>query len=62
MAHHAYFKQLTCLGLYTFGSINNLNRRICCHQGTVSILGEILMSRCIQNVDAKSVILKLQYR
>ena len=38
MTHHTDLKQLSCLCFYTFGSINDHYRRVCCHQSTVSIL------------------------
>ena len=38
MTHHTDFKQLSGLCLYTLGSINDHDCRICCHQRTVRIL------------------------
>ena len=38
MTHHTDFKQLSGLCLYTLGSIDDHDRRICCHQRTVRIL------------------------
>ena len=35
MTHHTDFKQLSGLCLYTLGSINDHDCRICCHQRTV---------------------------
>ena len=61
MAHRTYFKQLSRLCLDTLGCIDNHHRRICCHQGTVSIFRKVLMSRCVQDIDTVSVIIKLQY-
>ena len=62
VAHNANLEQLDRLRLDTLGTIDDHNRRIGCHQGTVGILREILMSWCIQNIDAESVIIKLQIR
>lgn len=62
MPHNTYLKKLTCLGLNTFGSVYHHHCRIRRHQRSVSILREILMSRRIQNIDAKAAIFKLQYR
>ena len=62
MSHDTNFEQFSGLGLNTLRSINDHNRRVCSHQGTISILGEILMSRGIQNINAVIVIVKLQYR
>ena len=61
LAHHADLEQLSRLGLDTLGSIDDHNCGVRCHQGTVGILREILMSRGIQNIDAVTVIFKLQY-
>ena len=38
VAHNTYFKQFACLCLDTFGAVNDHNRGICCHQGTIRIL------------------------
>ena len=61
VSHNTDFKKFTCLCLNTFGTIDDHDCGIRCHQCTVSILGEILMSRCIQNVDTISVIMELKY-
>ena len=61
MAHHTNFKKLSGLCFYTFGSVNDHNRRIRCHQRTIRILREVLMSRCIQNIDTEAIIVKLQH-
>ena len=45
-------KQLDRLRLDTLRTIDDHDRRIGCHQGTVGILREILMSWCIQDIDA----------
>ena len=49
-------------GLHTLARVDDHNRGIRRHQGTVGILREILVSRRIQNVDAIAVIFKLQHR
>ena len=61
MAHDTDFEQFSGLGLDTLGCVDNHDRRVCSHQGTVGILREVLMSRCIQNVDAVAVVVELQY-
>ena len=58
----AYFKQFLCLSLNTLGGVDDHDSGVSRHQCTVSILREILMSRSIQNINAVSVIFKLQYR
>ena len=60
MAHDTDLEQLACLCLYSLGCIDDHHGRVRRHQGTVRILREILMSRCIQNIDAVAVIIKLQ--
>ena len=59
MAHNANLEKLDRLRLDTLRTIDDHDRRIGCHQSTVGILREILMSRCIQDIDAKSLIIKL---
>ena len=61
MTHHTDFKQLSGLCLYTLGSIDDHDCRICCHQRTVRVLREVLMTRCVQDVDTKTIIIKLQH-
>ena len=60
--HHTNFKELNGLRLHTFCAINHHDRTVRRHQGSVGVLGEILMSRCVQNIDTLSVIVELQYR
>ena len=62
MAHHAYLKKFARLRLHALGSVNDHHRGIRRHQRTVRILREILVPRRIQNINAISVIMKLQYR
>ena len=61
-AHDADFKQFDRLCLDTLGAVDHHDGRIRSHQCTVGIFGEVLMSGSIQNVDAESVIVKLQHR
>ena len=60
MTHHTDFKQLSGLCLDTLRCIDNHDGGIGCHQGTVRILREVLVSRGIQNVDAVAVVIELQ--
>ena len=62
MAHYTDLEQLSCLRLHTLASVNDHDSGICCHQGTVGILREILMSWCIQNIDTVTVIMELKHR
>ena len=58
-SHDTDLKQLDGLGLNTLGSVDDHDRAVGSHKGTVSILREVLMSRGIQDVDAVVIILKL---
>ena len=60
MTHYTNLKQLDRLCLHTLGSIDHHYGGIRSHQCTVGILGKVLMSRCIQNIDTIIVIIKLQ--
>ena len=60
--HDADLEQLSCLGLDALGRIDDHDRRVCRHQCPVGILREVLMSRCIQNIDAESLVWKLKNR
>ena len=62
MTHHTYLEQLPRLRLHTFGRVDHHHGRIRRHQRTVRILREILMARCIQNIDAEAAVIKLQHR
>ena len=61
MTHDTYLKQLDGLRLHALAGIDDHNGRIRCHEGSVRILGEILMTGGVQNVDAESAVIKLQY-
>ena len=57
----ADLEQLDGLGLNALCRIDDHDSGVRCHQGTVGILREVLMSRCVQDIDTVSVIIKLQY-
>ena len=59
MAHGADLEKLPGLSLHALTAVNNHNCGIRSHQGTVGVLGEVLMSRSIQNVDTIAVVIKL---
>ena len=61
VTHHAYLEQLDGLGLHALRAVNDHDRTVRSHQGSVGILREVLVSRCIQNVDALSLIVELQH-
>ena len=62
MPHHTDLEQLDGLRLDTLRTIDDHDRTVGCHEGAVGILREVLVSRCIQNVNALSFIIKLKYR
>ena len=60
--HGTDLEKLSGLGLDAFGCIQHHDGRVGSHQGAVSILREILVSRGIENVDAVTLIFKLKNR
>ena len=60
MTHNADLEQLDRLCLNTLGRIDHHDRRICSHQGTVGILGKVLVARSVKNIDTIIIIIKLQ--
>ena len=60
MTHYADLEELSGLGLYALCAIDNHDCRISCHQSTIGILREVLMSRRIQDINTLLVIFKLQ--
>ena len=62
MAHGADLEQLPRLGLDALGTVDDHDRRVGGHQGTVGVLGKVLVAGGVQNVDAEAVVLELQYR
>ncbi len=61
-AHAADFEQLDCLLFDAFGSVNHHDRGVCGNQRAVGVFRKVLMPGGIENVDAVSVVFKLQYR
>ena len=62
LSHYTDLKKFYSLCFNTLTCIYYHDCRICRHQSSVCILREILMSRCIQNIYTKSVIVKLHNR
>ena len=54
-------KQLPGLGLHTLGAVNDHDGGVRGHQGPVGVLGEILVARGVQDVDAEAAVLELQH-
>ena len=61
-AHRANLEQLAGLCLDALGGVNDHHRRVSRHQRAVGVLGKVLMTRGIQNVDALALIAELQHR
>ena len=59
MAQGADLEQLDGLGLNTLGGVDDHDGGIRRPQGTVGILGEVLVAGGIQNVDALALIVEL---
>ena len=55
-------EQFFSLRFYTFSCVNKHYCAVCCHKSTVSIFGEVLVTRGIENVYAITVVIKLQNR
>ena len=55
-------EQFFSLRFYAFRSVNKHYCAVCCHKSTVSIFGEVLVTRGIENVYAITVVIKLQNR
>ena len=56
------FKEFFGLGLDTLSRVHNHDGRIHRHQGPIGILREILVTRCIQNIDPLARVIKLHDR
>ena len=62
IAHCAYFKKLACLRLDALCCIDYHNCAVSSHECTVGVLGEVLVTWSVKDIDAVTVILKLHYR
>ena len=59
ISHSADLEELSGLGLDTLCRVDNHYRAIRRHKGTVGILGEVLVTGGVENVDTVAVVLKL---
>ena len=59
MAQSADAEELPGLGLHALGAVDDHDGAVGCHQGTIGVLGEVLMARGVQNVDAETAVLEL---
>ena len=62
MAHYADLEQLTGLVLNALCRVDHHYSAVCRHQGTVGILGEVLVSGGIEDIYAVTVVVELHYR
>ena len=61
-AHAADLEQLDGLLLHALGAVDEHHGAVRRHQGTVGILGEVLMAGRIQNIDAIALEIELHGR
>ena len=59
MAHGTDLEELPGLGLDALGTVDDHDGGVGSHQGTVGILGEVLVAGGVQDVDAEAAILEL---
>ena len=59
MAHDADLKQLDGLGLHALGAVDHHDRGVRSHQGAICVLGEVLVSGRVQNIDAIPLVVEL---
>ena len=62
MAQRADLKELLGLGLDALGAVDDHDRGVGSHEGTVGILREVLVAGGIEDVDAGAVVGELQHR
>ena len=60
MAHGTDLEKLSCLRLNALGRVNDHDCGVGRHQCAVGVLGEVLVSGCIQKVDTAAVVFELQ--
>ena len=60
--HGADLEELPCLRLHALGTVDDHDGGVRRHQGAVGVLGEVLVARGVQNVDAEALVLELHHR
>ena len=60
--HGADLEQLPGLGFHALGGVDDHDGGVGGHQGPIGVLGEVLVARGVQNVDAVALILELHHR
>ncbi len=58
VSHTAHLHQLTCLLLHAFGHVNDYDYAVDRSQCTICVLGKILVTRSVKNIDLVAVIFK----
>ena len=61
MAAVANPKQLFSLRLHALGCVDKHNSAVCSHQGTIGILRKVLVTRGIEDINAVTIVIKLQH-
>ena len=61
MPHGADLEKLSRLGLHALGTVDDHDGGIRGHQGPVGVLGKVLVTRGIQNVDTEALVLELHH-
>ena len=62
VAQGADLEELPGLGLHALGAVDDHHGAVGGHQRAVGVLGEVLVARGVQNVDAEAVVLELHDR
>ena len=62
LAHAAHFHEFARLRFDTFGAVDHDDGRIYCCQGAERILGEILVTGCVENVHFVAFVVELHDR
>ena len=59
--HRADLKELARLGLHALRAVDDHHGGVRRHQGAVGVLGEVLVARGVQDVDAEAAVLELHH-
>ena len=62
VAQRAHAEQLLGLRLNALGGVNHHDCRVSRHERAVGVLGEVLVTRGVEDVDADAVVVELQHR
>ena len=62
MAAGTDLEKLSRLGLHTLGTVDDHDRRVCRHERSIGVLGEILMAGRVQDINAEPAVIELEDR